>query len=275
MTIQLPQNHLSEISLLEKVAHAKAILAKALKDFGVLKVAVAITGGKDSTTTLWLLRQVCHEVGLEIPVCVFIDEGDVFDEIKEFVQNLEVSLSLKIARLRNDDAVFRGAQIGGMIEVSGLNEVNRAALQEIDYQLTEFPFLPDSVVCNHLLKTIPLRTFLVQQQIKALITGIRRDECGARQEEEFFSQRSNPDHMRVHPILHFRERDIWEAIFTYNIPYNPLYALGYRSLGARCATFRDSEIPAWRQDLDNTPERVGRGQEKEATMEHLRALGYM
>jgi hypothetical protein len=29
------------------------------------------------------------------------------------------------------------------------------------------------------------------------------------------------------------------------------------------------------QDLENTPERIGRGQDKEQIMEHLRALGYM
>jgi phosphoadenosine phosphosulfate reductase len=29
------------------------------------------------------------------------------------------------------------------------------------------------------------------------------------------------------------------------------------------------------QDLENTPERVGRGQDKEQVMEQLRALGYM
>jgi len=270
-----PRQQPGEMILTEKINCAHAILLKTLHDYEVSHLAVAITGGKDSTTSLWLLRRACVELGVEVPVCVFIDEGDVFDEINEFVEHLQQQWCLKIARICNDDAVFRGARIGERIEVSRLNDANRAALGEIDSEVTEFPFLPDSVVCNHLLKTVPLRTFLVEQQIQALVTGIRRDECGARQEEEVFSPRSNPDHIRVHPILHFRERDIWEAIFTYDIPYNSLYALGYRSLGARCATFRNTDTPAWLQDLEATPERVGRGQEKEATMEQLRALGYM
>jgi hypothetical protein len=29
------------------------------------------------------------------------------------------------------------------------------------------------------------------------------------------------------------------------------------------------------QDLENTPERIGRGEDKEAVMDQLRALGYM
>ena len=33
--------------------------------------------------------------------------------------------------------------------------------------------------------------------------------------------------------------------------------------------------PAWEQDLENTPERVGRAQDKEGIMELLRRYGYM
>jgi phosphoadenosine phosphosulfate reductase len=51
--------------------------------------------------------------------------------------------------------------------------------------------------------------------------------------------------------------------------------MGYRSLGAKCSTGKASEIPAWMQDLENTPERVGRGQDKEQVMQQLRDLGYM
>jgi phosphoadenosine phosphosulfate reductase len=36
-----------------------------------------------------------------------------------------------------------------------------------------------------------------------------------------------------------------------------------------------SDLPAWEQDLENTTERAGRGQEKEQIMKQLRNLGYM
>jgi phosphoadenosine phosphosulfate reductase len=79
----------------------------------------------------------------------------------------------------------------------------------------------------------------------------------------------------VHPILHFKERDIWNTIHKNEIPFCSLYYQGYRSLGAKGSTSKASDIPAWEQDLDNTPERVGRSQEKEDIMEKLRDLGYM
>jgi phosphoadenosine phosphosulfate reductase len=206
---------------------------------------------------------------------MFIDEGDVFPEIAEFVENLQQQWGLDIAFLKNHDVTSKAQAVGDLIPVASLNADNQAALAEIGFTDEAFPFLPDSPVCNHLMKTLPMRRFIRERHLAALMTAIRWDEIGAREAESYFSPRTDPDHIRVHPILHFRERDIWIATFKYDIPYNSLYRLGYRSLGARCATLRVSDIPAWMQDLENTPERAGRGEDKEAVMEQLRALGYM
>jgi phosphoadenosine phosphosulfate reductase len=96
------------------------------------------------------------------------------------------------------------------------------------------------------------------------MVGIRWDEHPARSSETYFSPRE--DHMRVHPILHFTEKDVWSYIRRNNVPYNPLYDKGYRSLGAKI----DTEPVA---DPD-APERAGREKEKEKIMERLRELGY-
>jgi phosphoadenosine phosphosulfate reductase len=259
----------------EKIGKSKSIIREAVEKFGVDRIALAITGGKDSTTALWLFKQACDEMGFKLPVCMFIDEGDVFDEIKEFVNYIKQLWSLEIAYLKNEDVSSKAAGIGNAVKVLSLNETNQAALKEINFSEHEFNFIPDSPICNHLMKTVPMRDFIIKNNLKAMSIAIRWDEQEARKGEEYFSSRINPEHIRVHPILHLRERDIWIAIFKYDIPFNKLYKLGYRSLGARSATGRASDIPAWMQDLENTPERVGRGQDKEKVMEQLRALGYM
>ncbi len=258
-----------------KAEKTKSVIRGAIEKFGIEKIAVAITGGKDSTTNLWLFRQACNEMGVKLPVCMFIDEGDVFDEIEEFVSHIEKLWSLEIAYLKNEDVSSKAANIGDIIKISSLNETNQAALKEIGITEHEFSFIPDSPICNHLMKTIPMREFIVKNNLTALSTAIRWDEQTARKDEDYLSPRANPEHVRVHSILHFRERDIWIAIFKYDIPYNKLYKLGYRSLGTKNATGNASDIPAWMQDLEHTPERVGRGQDKEQVMEQLRALGYM
>ncbi len=269
------KENLLKLHIDQKVEKSKSIIREAIEKFGIDKIAVAITGGKDSTTNLWLFRQACTEMGVKVPICMFIDEGDVFDEINEFVNHIQKLWSLEIAYLKNEDVSSKSTDIGNMIKISSLKESNQAALKEMGFADPEFPFIPDSTVCNHLMKTIPMREFILKNNIAAISTAIRWDEQEARKQEEYFSLRTNPEHTRVHPILHFSERDIWISIFKYDIPFNTLYKLGYRSLGAKCATGRASDIPAWMQDLENTPERVGRGQDKEHVMEQLRALGYM
>jgi phosphoadenosine phosphosulfate reductase len=269
------KENLLKLHIDQKAEKSKSIIREAIEKFGIDKIAVAMTGGKDSTTNLWLLRQACTEMRIKMPVCMFIDEGDVFDEIREFVGHIQKLWSLEIAFLKNEDVSSKATAIGDMVKISSLKESNQAALKEMGFADPEFPFIPDSTVCNHLMKTIPMREFILKNGIAAISVAIRWDEQEARKEEEYFSFRTNPEHTRVHPILHFRERDIWIAAFKYDIPFNKLYKLGYRSLGARCATGRASDIPAWMQDLENTPERVGRGQDKEQVMEQLRALGYM
>ena len=258
-----------------KIQKSQAVINEAFDLYSPENMAIAITGGKDSTANLWLFKQVCAAHGYRLPLCMFIDQGDVFDEIREFVDFIKVRWSLKLVYVKNGDSILKNATVGEVIHISSLNQINQAALAEIGFSGSEFPFIPDSTLCNHLMKTIPMREFILENRIKALSTAIRWDEVAARVDEDYFSERHNPHHIRVHPMLHFKERDIWIATFKYDIPYNKLYKLGYRSLGARCATRKVSDIPAWMQDLENTPERVGRGQDIEAVMDQLRALGYM
>ena len=85
-----------------------------------------------------------------------------------------------------------------------------------------------------------------------------------------------PAHTRISAILDFTERDIWDNTRLNNIPYCSLYEIGYRSLGARTTSSPAAVgVPAWEQDIENTPERGGRRQDKEEAMERLRKLGYM
>ena len=125
------------------------------------------------------------------------------------------------------------------------------------------------------MKTVAMKIFLKENKIQALFTGIRWDEQEARKDEVYFSPRDDPPHVRVHPLLHFRERDVWQVIRTYGIPVNKLYEMGYRSLGAKSSTTKLDDKPAWEQDLEKIPERAGRRQDKENIMKRLRDLGYM
>ena len=54
----------------QKVQKSKEIIRQAFQKFAPEELAVAWTGGKDSTTMLWIVRQVCLEDNVPIPTAM-------------------------------------------------------------------------------------------------------------------------------------------------------------------------------------------------------------
>lgn len=266
--------------LTKKIQDSKKLIREAFAIFNPKELAITWTGGKDSTLDLWLIRQVCQEDGIPLPLVFTIDEFDSFDEIEAFIRQYTKEWGLNLIVCSNDDVIKAArAKLGATIQVSELNERNREEVKRIGYEENEFPFEAESYVGNHLMKTVPFNIFLEEHNTKGVFQGLRWDEQAARAKDEYFSYRESgelsPGHTRINPILHFTERDVWNTNHTFNIPYNKLYAQGYRSLGAKTTSKKFADVPAWEQDLENTGERDGRRQDKEAAMEKLRKLGYM
>jgi phosphoadenosine phosphosulfate reductase len=272
---QKERDRLQSISLEHKIKHAEEIIKEALTRFTHNELYIAWTGGKDSTSMLWLYNETCKELGLQIPRAMFIDEGYVFEEILQLVERIRKKWDIEVAFVKNKDVSEKAGKVGDMIRVADLNERNKQEIKKLGFTEDSFPFEPESYVGNHLMKTVAMNIFMEKNNVRALSTAIRWDEQEARTDEDFFSSRESPVHTRVQPILHFSERDIWDTIHRHNIPFCSLYYQGYRSLGAKGSTIKTSDVPAWEQDLENTPERAGRGQDKENIMAQLRSLGYM
>jgi len=259
---------------------SKDAVRQAFDRFEPEELGVTWTGGKDSTLTLWITRQVCEEKGIPLPKAMIIGEGDEFEEIEEFVETIKKEWDVPLEVCRNED-VLKAANhtLNAPVKVKDLSERNRAELKRIGFDGEEFPFEAESQVGNHLMKTVVFNQFLEQNSIKGIIQGLRWDEHPARFNDEYFEHKEMahlvPEHTRIRPILHFTEKDLWDTYAAFNIPYCVLYEQGYRSLGAKTTTVKDSDIPAWEQDLENTEERGGRRQDKEKAMERMRQLGYM
>ena len=263
-----------------KIGDSKAIIHEAYGKYSPDDMTVAWTGGKDSTLLLWLIREVCNESGLALPNCFLIDEGDMFEEVRGFVNEVSELWAVNVKILHNEDVSrAAGGKLGATVRVADLSPRNQKEVARLGYEEDNFPFEPESFIGNHLMKTVVLNEYLETVGVKAFFEGIRWDEQEARANETYFSPRAateyNPEHMRIFPILHFLEREVWEAQFAHNIPICPLYKQGYRSLGARVTTGKTTDVPAWEQDLENTSERGGRRQDKEGIMQKLRELGYM
>jgi len=295
----------------DKIEKAIEVTRRGLEEYE--SPAVMWTGGKDSTLTLYFVREVAEQFDLEVPPAVFIDHFQHFDEIHEFVDRWAEKWGLEVIYARNDDvgayAEEHGLEPGDDVPVDALSEHNHHHVRNIlEYEEETFPFLLDTYVGNHLLKTVALNDTLEAQGIDGVVSGVRWDEQEARAEETFFSPRHDPDiyppHDRVQPILQFDEPAVWEAFWQFvvpetveaypddgyvpggaedlpagvsqeDIPVSPKYFAGFRSLGSEVSTEKSDEEPAWLQDLESTTERAGRAQDKEDLMERLRDLGYM
>ncbi len=159
-------------------------------------------------------------------------------------------------------------------------------------------------------KTAGLANLLRRGGWRGVLVGIRRDEQAMRAKERVFSPRALdgawdfkdqpaelwdqyktelPDgaHLRIHPLLHWTELDIWRYTRREEIPIVPLYLARdgkrYRSLGEKNITFpiasTADSIDAIIAELEatRTPERAGRAMDHEAedSFERLRQSGYM
>jgi len=105
--------------------------------------------------------------------------------------------------------------------------------------------------------------------------------------DQYKAKAEEQEHIRVHPMLHWTELDIWQYIKREKIPIIPLYfaknGKRYRSIGCKCCCkpvdSNAADIDAVVEELKTTKqgERAGRAQDKEEAnaMQKLRALGYM
>lgn len=261
-------------SLDDKIEKSKEIIQEALEKYGD-DMLIAWTGGKDSTLILYLIKEICEEEGYSKPPALFVDHAQHFDEVYEFVEKWKKEWGFDVITARNDDLIDNAEEPGEDVPVEVLNERNKKELERLGWEKDTVPFLMDTEAGNHLLKTVATDMEIEKRNFKAMMVGIRWDEQEARSDEIFFSPRENPDHTRIHPILPFKERDVWEASFKLDVPINPLYEKGYRSLGSKVSTEKPGDKPAWEQNLEDTKERQGRAQDKEEIMKRLRELGYM
>ena len=228
--------------------------------------------GKDSTSMLTLCKRAFFG---KIPFpAIFLDSGRDFPETYAFQKKIvkEWGVNLLVAKVE-----YKKDHISGTVE--GLN------------------------------KAEALKKLLAEKKFDALIVSIRRDEHGIRAKERTFSPRDkdfrwdfqnqppeifnyisdfkDASHVRIHPLLHWTELDVWMYTKEKNLPFNPLYLAKngkrYRSLGYPEVTVpvesNASNIDEIIEELKTTQvaERSGRclDKEKEYVMQRLRELGYM
>ncbi|WP_048859945.1 sulfate adenylyltransferase subunit CysD [Acidisphaera rubrifaciens] len=233
--------------------------------------------GKDSNVMVWLARKAF--LGRVPFPAVHVDTGKKFPEMYAFREQYAREWGLDLV-------------VGDCPPVESID-----------------PTLPPAAR-SAARKTAGLASLIEANGWRGVVAGIRRDEQATRAKERVFSPRGAghrwdirnqpPEfwdqfatpveegaHVRIHPLLAWREIDIWRYIERENIPVVDLYfAKGgkrYRSLGDQDITFpiesEASNVAEIIAELRATraPERAGRAMdhESEDAFERLRVAGYL
>jgi len=184
------------LNFAEKVERSLHLIREAYAEFGD-RLVVANSLGKDSCVVWDLAKRVSPNIKGFVVTTRFKPE-----ETKSFMAR-EVARCPELRVFRND-----------------------APIPDELYREN-----PDR--CCDLLKVQPTRQAIDEMNVGCWVTGLRCTEGRTRTDFQEIEERDE-GLLKLNPILIWYEREVWQYLALYNVPVNPLYKLGYRSLG--CAT---------------------------------------
>jgi len=104
-----------------------------------------------------------------------------------------------------------------------------------DVDIAEKLYKTDPDKCCELLKVRPTRRAVEEMNVGCWVTGLRCTEGRTRTDFDEIEERDK-GLVKLNPILLWKEREIWQYLALHQVPVNPLYAEGYRSLGCEPCT---------------------------------------
>ncbi|MCR6693219.1 MAG: phosphoadenosine phosphosulfate reductase family protein [archaeon YNP-LCB-003-016] len=192
-----------------KVLQAKSILKIAKETFGD-NLAVAFSGGKDSLVVLHLALET---LGPDIPV-IFNNTTIEFPETIQYVLNLSKMWGFKL-------------------HVTNPNRNFFSAVKEHGWATHENRW------CCKPYKDEPAYKYMIEHGIMAEITGVTRTESFYRRYlKPFTMPKKDPPILRINPIYDWNSQEVWRYIKERNLPYNPLYNMGYQRIGCWCCPLK-------------------------------------
>jgi len=202
---------IEKLNFAEKVERSLGLIDQAYKEFGD-GLVIANSLGKDSSAVWHLAKRVSPKIRGFIVTTRFKPQ-----ETKKFMAE-EVSRYPELRVFRNDE--------------------------EIPDKLYETE--PDR--CCEILKVKPTRQAIKEMNVACWVTGLRCTEGRTRTNFKEIEERDK-GLIKLNPMLIWYEREIWQYLALHQVPVNPLYGQGYRSLGCapctRIAQGADERAGRW------------------------------
>jgi len=88
--------------------------------------------------------------------------------------------------------------------------------------------------CCRVRKLDPLKRAF--QGLEVWICGLRKEQSVTRQAVQLIEWDENNGLIKLSPLIHFTEDEVWEYIKKYRVPYNKLHNQGFPSIGCQPCT---------------------------------------
>lgn len=159
-----------------------------------------------------MLHLVTQEMP-DIPV-VLTDTGYLFPETYQFIDQLTERLNLNLKIYRSDlSPAWQEARFGKLWE-KGADGIKQY---------------------NQMNKVEPMRNALQELNVNTWFSGIRQGQSQSRADkpvaEYSFIRGEHQPVVKLHPILEWTNRDIYQYLQKHDLPYHPLWEEGYVSVG--------------------------------------------
>jgi phosphoadenosine phosphosulfate reductase len=120
--------------------------------------------------------------------------------------------------------------------VNVINVTPPTTVAEQDAELGPKLYARNPDLCCYLRKVVPLEQSL--EPYDAWITGVRREETGARTDTKVIAWDARRQMVKVNPIVEWSQQDVDDYISEHGVIVNPLVYDGYPSIGCQTCTAR-------------------------------------
>ncbi|MGC6423905.1 MAG: phosphoadenylyl-sulfate reductase [Lentimonas sp.] len=142
-----------------------------------------------------------------IPV-VFVDTGYLFPETYRFAESLKERLNLNLKTYLPKQTAAHQEALHGKLWEQGIEGLKRY---------------------NRINKVEPMNRAITELGATSWLSGLRRTQSSSRTDRPVAEQQNKMQ--KVYPIIDWNDRDIYTYLTENDLPYHPLWDMGYVSVG--------------------------------------------
>ncbi|PSF37330.1 phosphoadenosine phosphosulfate reductase [Aphanothece hegewaldii CCALA 016] len=201
--IDKPKLHLEFVNQELSNADAHSIVTWASSTFGD-GLVMSTSFGIQAAVMLHLVTQIIPD----IPV-IWVDTGYLPSETYRFADELTKRLNLNLKVYQSPLSPARMETLYGKLwDQNDLDSLN---------------------LYDKLRKVEPMQRALKELNATAWLAGIRRDQTNHRKTLRLVDVQA--ERYKIHPILTWNARDIYQYLTAHDLPYHPYFDLGYVTVG--------------------------------------------